>query len=260
MRKKGCIYGYWYRLILLVLLVLGPGPAVITGSELSPDFELDILELAFTDGKYYRVTPLKSRGPAYFTRMKARGRGTLKGKWLVDDQVIGLFEVFLHANDTVDLRGHRVPRLPTNDLGPHELTLAFSNYEFPKPIPIIRYFVAAGGAILIQAPEPGSKVPVPPTDRPPLQLQWDWDDTGKRKQPVYQVLISETPLRFLTEDQMADMWKEVGRTNQYTLDLSPFRVKRKKWIYWQVRALKPSGDPLTISEISSFKLVKKKSK
>jgi hypothetical protein len=255
MRKKNgiCIYGYWHCLILLVMLVLGPG--VKWGlDELNPGFRLDIFELAFSDGKNYRVTPLNSQGPSYYLTLKASGQGILKGQWLVDQDVIGLFEVFLPANSIVHLGDSQVPHLPTNDPGLHELTLAFTNYEFSKPIPILRYFVVEGGAILIESPEPGAKVRVPRTGRNSLQLRWQWDNTGKQP-PVYQVLVSDVPLHFLNDEHMTDMWKEVGPDSRYTLELPPFRRKRQKWMYWQVRAVRPPGKRLTISEISSFKLV-----
>jgi hypothetical protein len=242
-------------LLFLLPLVIGSLPQAAPGNEWSRGFRLEILELAFTNGKSYRVVPSKSPGPAYYATLKASGQGVLKGKWLVDDQIIGLFEVFLQDGAVVDLGGKRVPRLPMDDTGPHELTIAFTNYDFPKSIPIIRYYVVEGGAILIRSPEPGSAVRVSKTGQTPLQLQWEWDNAGRKKTPVYQVLVSETPLQFLTGEKMADMWKTVGPQNTYTLDAPPYRRKKKKWLYWQVRALAPSGQPVTFSEFSSFKLL-----
>lgn len=244
-------------MIVLLQLIFCPGEHTVFGRS-DPGFKLDILELAFDEGESYRVTAQNSRGPAYYLRMTATGRKVLKGMWLVDEQTIGLFEVLLHAGNTVDLRGRRVPRLPTGDLGLHELTVAFTNYEFSRPLPVLRYYVVEGGAIIIQYPETGDKVRVSKDSGQSLQLQWQWDNAGKKKRPVYQVMVTETPPQFLTPGQIAEMWTQVGPENRYTLDLSPFRFKRKKWIYWQVRALKPSGELLSISEISSFKLVRKK--
>jgi hypothetical protein len=71
-------------------------------------------------------------------------------------------------------------------------------------------------------------------------------------------MVSKIPIQFLTDEQISSKWKDVGKQNQYHLDLSSFQDKIKKgiWVYWQVRALTPGGDLLTVSEISSFKLVK----
>ena len=223
--------------------------------ELSPDFRLNYLEIAFNNGKYYQVAPLKNRQPSYHVKMQVTGRGILRGKWILDGQPIGLFQVILHHNKVADLRGNRVVSLPMNDLGVHDFTIEFTNYNFNQRVPVIRYFVTEADVMRVVFPEPGGKVTVPLDS--PLELQWKFDDARavKKYDPVYQILISEVPIQFLTDEQM--VWKEVGKENRYLLDLSTLQGKDKSgiWIYWQVRALKSSGDVLTISDVSSFKLV-----
>jgi PKD repeat protein len=227
----------------------------ISVKELSPDFRLTYLEIAFNNGKYYQVAPLKNRPPSYHVKMKAIGRGILRGKWMLDGQPIGLFQVILHQNKVADLRGNRVVSLPVNDLGVHDFTVDFTNYNFQQRAPVIRYFVTEADAVRVVFPELGGKVTEPPGQS--LELKWKFDDpfTGKKYDPAYQILISEVPIQFLADDQM--VWKEAGKKERYSLDLSTFRGKDKSeiWVYWQVRALKSNGDVLTISEISSFKLV-----
>ncbi|UCH96514.1 MAG: hypothetical protein JSV88_06600 [Candidatus Aminicenantes bacterium] len=225
-------------------------------SELSPNFRLNLLEIAFTNGKYYQVAPLRQSPPAYYVRMKALGRGILRGKWILDGQPIGLFSLLLHENKIGELKGNAVPALPLKDAGIHDFTIAFTNYTFTRGIPNIRYFVTEADALQIQSPGPGARVPWQES----LQLQWRWPDpyTSKKWNPTYQVIVSEIPIQFLTDEQISSKWKDAGKQNQYRLDLSSLRDKNKKgtWIYWQVRALTPGGDLLTVSEISSFKLVK----
>jgi PKD repeat protein len=232
--------------------------AAISVKELSPDFRLAYLEIAFTNGKYYQVAPLKNQPPSYHVKMKASGRGILRGKWILDGQPIGLFQVILHQNKIADLRGSRVVSLPMKDLGIHDFTVEFTNYNFQQRAPIIRYFVTEADAIRVAFPEPGGKVTAP-LDKP-LELQWKFDDpyTIKKYDPAYQILISEVPIQFLTDDQM--VWKEAGKKDRYSLDLSTLQGKDKSgiWVYWQVRALKSNGDVLTITEVSSFKLERQK--
>ncbi|MGD2085737.1 MAG: PKD domain-containing protein [Candidatus Aminicenantes bacterium] len=227
----------------------------ISVQELSPDFRLTYLEIAFSNGKYYQVAPLKNRPPSYHVKMKATGRGILRGQWMLDGQPIGLFQVILHQNKIADLRGRRVVSLPMKDLGVHDFTVEFSNYNFQQRVPVIRYFVTEADAIRVAFPEAGARVTAPPGKF--LELQWKFDDpyTMKKYNAAYQILISEVPIQFLTHDQMK--WREAGKKDRYPLDLSTLRGKDKSgtWIYWQVRALKSNGDVLTISEISSFKLV-----
>lgn len=220
--------------------------------ELSPDFQLTYLEITFTNGKYYQVAPLKNAPPSYYVRMKANGRGILRGKWILDQRPIGLFQVLLHQNKIVDLKGSEVMPLPMKDLGIHNLTIDFTNYNFQKQIPMIRYFVTEIDAIMIEYPQPGAKLAV--SHQSSLLLKWKSVDpyANTKWAPTYQVLISKTPIQFLSDDQMT--WKDVSKQTQYSLDLSPFRDKDELWLYWRVRALKSNGDPLTISETSSFKL------
>lgn len=227
----------------------------ISVKELSPDFRLTYLEIAFNNGKYYQVASLKNRPPSYHVKMKAFGRGILRGKWMLDGQPIGLFQVILHQNKIADLRGRHVVSLPMKDLGVHDFTIEFANYNFQQPVPVIRYFVTEADAIRVVFPEPGDKVTTPPSNS--LELQWKFDDSiiGKKYDHAYQILISKVPIQFLTDDQMD--WKEAGKKDRYSLDLSTLWGKGKSgiWVYWQVRAIKSNGDLLTISEVSSFKLV-----
>lgn len=229
----------------------------ISIKELSPDFRLTFLEIAFNNGKYYQVAPLKNQPPSYHVKMKIIGRGILRGKWMLDGRPIGLFQVVFHQNKVADLRGNRVMSLPMIDLGVHDFTVEFINYNFQQRVPVIRYFVTEADAIRVVFPEPGGKVTAP-LDKP-LELQWEFDDlfTIKRYDPTYQILISERPIQFLTDDNME--WEEAGKKARYPLDLSTLQGKNKsgKWVYWQIRALKSNGDVLTISEISSFKLLGK---
>jgi len=227
----------------------------ISVKELSPDFRLTYLEIAFDNGKYYQVAPLRNRPPSYHVKMKASGRGILRGKWMLDGQSIELFQVILHQNKITHLRDRHVVSLPMKDLGVHDFTVEFTNYNFQQPVPVIRYFVTEADAVRVVFPGPGDKVTVSPGKS--LELQWRFDDSliGKKYDPSYQILISRVPIQFLTNDQME--WKEVGKKDRYSLDLSTLRGKNKSagWVYWQVRALKSNNDLLTISEVSSFKLV-----
>jgi PKD repeat protein len=226
--------------------------AAVTIDEILPGFQVNLLEIAFNNGKYYQVVSRKSPPPSYYVKIKAAGRGILKGKWVLDNQPIGLFETLLHRNEIVDLRGAQVPPLPLIDQGPHTLTIEFSNYTFTQAnqLPIIRYFVTETAAIDIISPQPGGGA----SQTGYGQLQWNWDSKFKQAGYTYQILASEIPIRFLTDQQIAEAWKPAGNTGTHRLELASF--KRGAWVYWQVRAVAPGGEILTTSDISSFKLTK----
>lgn len=218
----------------------------ITVGELTPVFNINLLELAFHGGKYYRVASTKRAHPAYYLKIKAMGRGILKGQWILDGHPAELFQVLLRDGHIAELKGNDVMALPLTGQGMHTLTVEFTNYSFNQRIPIIRYFVTETGAIRILSPEYGGKVDAAKS----VTLKWAFPSgIGK---PDYQLLVSDTPLQFLNDDQM--VWKATGSSEEYKLNTQEF--KSGTWIYWQVRAMSSTGRVLTMSEIASFKIVK----
>lgn len=218
----------------------------INVGQLTPVFNVNLLELAFTGGKYYRVASQKRFNPSYYLKIKAMGRGILKGQWILDGNPTALFQVLLRDGQIAELKGNDVMSLPLTDLGMHTLTVEFTNYSFKQRIPIIRYFVTETGAIRILSPEYGAKVQA----KTPVKLQWKFP--AKIGKPDYQVLVSEVPPQFLKDDQM--VWKKTGSSQEYRLDIAD--IKPGAWVYWQVRALSATGKVLTTSEIASFKIQK----
>jgi hypothetical protein len=218
--------------------------------DLSPTFQLNLVEIAFDNGKYYKVTGKNQTPPRYYVKFKARGRGILKGKWLLDGKVIGLFETILEENRTAKLERSEVIKLPVMEEGMHRFTLDFSNYNSHLNVPVIRYFVTDIGEIEIVSPRPGEKIPASSS----VRLQWqlkEWKHLkpfkrGDEKDFLYEIAVSEIPFQFLKDDQV--QWKDVGIKTSYTLDMSSF----KGWVYWQVRRKDRSGRVVTTSEIGSF--------
>jgi PKD repeat protein len=227
----------------------------VTISEQTPGFRLTHLEIAFTDGKYYCVVSRSAPPPAYYVKMKAAGKGIVKGKWVLDRQAVGLFQVELTGNRVADMRGNDVPALQLQDLGIHNFTLEFTNYDFPlaDKIPNLRYFVSENGAIQIVSPKVGDRVHTAETVGLSWKLPTGYEKRGE-KEIRYQIILSNIPIQFLTDEAIDSLWKPAGRSGSYKVDMSHY--KRGDWIYWQVRAVGPEGTVLTISEISSFKLVK----
>jgi PKD repeat protein len=230
---------------------------------LSPNFQLTLMEIAFDNGKYYKVTGKDMIPPSYYVKLKARGRGIIKGKWILDGTVIGLFETILKENQTAVLDRSSVVRLPVFDPGIHHFTLDFTNYTSPMRIPFIRYFVTEGGEIEITHPLPGEKM----SAHASLLLKWRlkaWENLKYLKQRdekdlQYEIAISKVPFQFLQDSQV--QWKTVGSKTEYTYlfpqgPTGPTSVN--DWVYWQVRLVDRSGTVLTTSGMASFKTVEKK--
>jgi PKD repeat protein len=227
--------------------------------DLSPNFQLMLMEIAFDNGKYYKVTGKDMIPPSYYVKLKARGRGIIKGKWILDGAVIGLFETILKESQTAVLDRSSVVRLPVFDPGIHHFTLDFTNYTTSMRIPFIRYFVTEGGEIEITHPLPGEKV----SAHVSLRLKWRlkaWENLNYLKQRdekdlQYEIAISKIPFQFLQDTQI--QWKTVGSKTEYTYPFPQGPTSFNGWVYWQVRQVDRSGTVLTTSDMASFKIVEK---
>jgi PKD repeat protein len=217
--------------------------ADVVVAEMTPGFEVNDLEIAFDNGKYYRVVAKNSPSPGYQLRVKAKGRGVLAGQIIMDNMSLGLFQFVIQENQAASLPKSQMAALPVMDLGLHELTVKFNNYTFNRRIPVIKYFVSATGMIQITAPPIDSKVPVGEK----IILSW----AIERKKPLFEIAISEIPFQFLDDKQI--VWRPLGGASSYLF--SPGPHKPGDWFYWQVRLLNENGQVQTTSEIASFKLI-----
>lgn len=216
--------------------------ADMAGSDLTADFQVTDIEIAFTNGKYYRVVPLKSMSPPYRVTVKSRGQGILRGKWLLDDVPAGLFAWVLKDKNLLVVDQSQGIRLPVSDVGMHRFSLEFTNYTPQIKIPFLRYFVTVGGAIDLVFPPVGGKI----SDQMGVELEW----AASGKDVRYDLAVSAVPFQFLRDNQLA--WQDVGEVSHFLLNLSPY--KKGDWIYWQVRQRNVSGEVATTSEISFFKV------
>jgi hypothetical protein len=215
----------------------------VVAAEMTPGFEVSSLELAFNNGKYYRVIAKNNASPGYHLRVKARGRAVLTGQFILDNMSLGLFQLVIQENQVASLPKLQLPALPAIDLGLHELTVKFNNYTFGKRLPILKYFVSAAGTIQIVAPLIEEKVPAGEA----VDLRW----SIARKKALFEIAISDIPFQFLDEKQIE--WRPLGEASSYLL--APDAYKPGTWVYWQVRLVNESGQVQTTSESASFKLV-----
>jgi len=107
-------------------------------------FGISYLQLRFEDGKPYTVVPKDSSPLRVFADLKYEGTGILQAQWLIDGNPFGLVTRFLAMADQITIDSGSPPGLPTLIPGLHEVTLQILQPKVEFPIPIIRYFVAAG--------------------------------------------------------------------------------------------------------------------
>ncbi len=209
--------------------------------EITPGFQIQRLEFLFRDGTYYSIVNRKGASPSYRLKILAQGRGILKGKWLLDEATIGLFEVQIFEKKPVILKNKFLAQLPVVDSGLHHFTFQFTNYSFNGQIPRLRYFVADTPALNIIHPSPGAKL----GNVNEVALKWSGTKKG-----TYEVALSEIPFQFLPDNKIE--WISAGQATDYRWDLAG--ISRKGWLYWHVRQLDAAGKVITTSEISSLKI------
>jgi len=205
-------------------------------------FKIEAIKLAFSNGKYFRVVPVKSFSPEYQLRIKANGRGIITGKWLFDGKVFGLFSKSILGRSLITLKGKELPKLPVFEAGIHSLCFEFTNFRFGNKIPMLRYFVTNSGTIKIVSPRINTKLKR--TDS--VMLKWDIKKpTGK-----FKIAISQIPFQLINKKKIK--WINIEENGFYKLDVLNF--KSGQWIYWQVRMIDATGTLASSSEVAFFKV------
>ena len=180
--------------------------AEVVVADMTPGFEVDTLEFAFDNGKYYRVIAKNSPGPDYRLRVKARGRGVLTGQFMLDNMPIGLFQLVVQENQAAALPKAQMPALPVMDLGLHELTVKFGNYSFNKQDPHHQVFRVGWPARSRSSPRsstPGSRLGKP--------SNCAGRSSGKSR--ASRSRSPSIPFQFMDDKQI--VWRPVGEASSF---------------------------------------------
>ena len=106
-------------------------------------FQISFLQLRFEDGKSYTVVPQNLRPLVAYADIKYEGTGLFQAQWLVDGRPFGNATKAMPFFDLTTIDSGKLPGLPTQMLGMHEVSLKILQPEADFEIPVIRYFVAA---------------------------------------------------------------------------------------------------------------------
>jgi PKD repeat protein len=124
------------------------GPTLITikvGRPIGPTapFQIFFLQLRFEDGLSYKVVPRGYAGLTAFADVKYEGTGLFQAQWLVDGMPFQAVSQALPFAEATTLQSGRIPALPTQMPGMHEVSLRILSPASALTMPIIRYFVSA---------------------------------------------------------------------------------------------------------------------
>jgi hypothetical protein len=117
-------------------------------------FQVFFLQLRFDDGKAYKVVPKDFPTLTAYADLKYEGTGLFRAQWMVDGTPFRIVTKALTfaAETTVDTsvvpgQSDRLPGLPTNLPGMHEVTLRIFEPAPDFIVPVIRYFVSADSSV-----------------------------------------------------------------------------------------------------------------
>lgn len=120
--------------------------AIAVGEEKGPRaaFQISFIQLRFEDGKSYKVVAKDFRPLVAYADIKYEGTGLFQAQWLLDGQPFGNTTKAMPFSNFINIDSGKLPGLPTQMLGMHEVSLKILQPQADFKIPVIRYFVSAG--------------------------------------------------------------------------------------------------------------------
>ncbi len=104
-------------------------------------FSISFIQIRFEDGKSYKVIPKDFAPLISYADIKYEGTGILRAQWIMDGKPFRFITQSLpFARDTI-INSGKIPGLPTQIPGIHEVTLRIIEPQVEYAIPVIRYFV-----------------------------------------------------------------------------------------------------------------------
>lgn len=121
--------------------------AVTIGEETGPraPFRIFVLQLRFADGLGYKVVPQGFPGLTAFADVKYEGTGLFEAQWTVDGMPFRPMTQMMPFAASTSFNSGRIPGLPTTAPGIHEIGLRIIRPDIDFTVPVIRYYVVAGG-------------------------------------------------------------------------------------------------------------------
>jgi len=105
-------------------------------------FHISFIQIRFEDGKSYKAVPKNFEQLIVYADIKYEGTGILRAQWVVDGKPFRAITKSLpFARDTI-INSGKIPGLPTQIPGIHEVALRIIEPQTEYEIPVVRYFIA----------------------------------------------------------------------------------------------------------------------
>ncbi len=226
-----------------------PFTTQVTVRGINDEVNLEVAEIRFDNGKYYKVVSKNSKYIRAVLRMKMRGTGIVSGYWEVDGHPFEFFNEVVSQGQLKEIYTREVPGIPTIDSGIHTLTIRLTRpTDLDVQFPVLKYFVLPYENIVkTLTPVDGF---IAKDDEIP---EFSWEATrGANK---YQITFSNY-LYPIMSNAPGLKWIDVETTLKYTPGKHTWNnIKRNRWTYWKVRALDTFGNVTAESDIQDIKVV-----
>ena len=223
--------------------------AVVTVIGIDDTVNLEIAELSFDSGKYYKVVPKHSRGNRALLKMKFRGTGIISGYFLVDDHPIEQFTRIANQGELIKIYSSPIPGLPTINEGIHMVSVRLLRPDnVVLNFPVLKYFVLPyENTIKILTPADSFVT----KEKEVPKFTWKEPRGGTR----YKITFSNY-LYPLLQNTGKTGWIDLKLAREYTPGKEVWdKITRNKWTYWKVRSYDNVGNILAESDILNIKVI-----
>ena len=215
---------------------------------ISDEVTLEVAEISFDNGKYYKVVPRNSKKIKALLKMRMRGTGAVIGHWLVDNTPYGFINDLAVQGEIKEIFTPDSHPLPTIDPGLHTVSFRLTRPEMNVDFPILRYYVLPY-EISMKTFSPPDGFVAKENEIP--EFKWDF----ARGSVKYQIAFSNSILNLLRSGS-GIVWHDAGTNLTFIPEKEVWdNLKRNQWSYWKVRALDNLNNVLAETDVNQVKIV-----
>jgi hypothetical protein len=246
---KNHIFIIMLTVMIFILAIPAQGRnGLSTGKNKVAGLTVEIAEITFDNGKYYKAVPVNSKEIRAILRMKMKGTGIVRGYWEVDDRPFEFFSEMVRPGELKEIRTSSIPGLPVTAPGIHTLTVILKHPSNQITFPILKYYVLPG-KIPVEILAPADRFVVKEDEVP----EFSWNEA--RGASSYQIGFCNY-LYPLLSGGYGFKWIDVEKELKYTPGAETWAaIKRNQWTYWKVRALDFDNNVMAESDIHEIKVV-----
>lgn len=226
-----------------------PFTAQVTVRGIQDDVNLEIAQLSFENGKYYKVVPKNSKNIRAVLKMKMKGTGVVSGHFIVDGRPFEFFNEVASQGEIKEISTKNIPGLPVLSSGIHTVTVRLTKPSgVPLNFPVLKYYVLPY-QLSVKTTAPSDGFIAKENEIP----EFAWEET--KGATNYQVAFSNNLYPMLNNSKYL-RWADTGAKLKYTPGPYTWKqIKRNRWTYWRVRALNGAGTVIAESDIHDMKVV-----